>query len=255
MLRRLVAVAAAALLLAGCTATGGSAGGSGDPDADPPTGTLTIAAAASLADAAATIADAFERDHPGVDVRPIVSDGSSTLATQIDAGAPYDVFISADERTMAQIAALVGEPLPLATNRLVIVVPAGNPGDVHELADLAHVSTVLCAPEVPCGAASQRLLELAGTPVQAVSLEQSVRGVLAKVEANAVDAGLVYSTDAAASASVETIAAAGSDLVVNRAVIAVVLDTPEPELAASLVRFFTGDEGREVLDGLGFGAP
>src|SRR5690606_14933003 len=98
-------------------------------------------------------------------------------------------------------------------------------------------------------------LALHGLDVRPVSLEQSVRGVLAKVEADAVDAGLVYSTDAAASASVETIAVAGAERVVNRAMAAGVLDSPEPQLAAELVRFIADDEGRAVLDGLGFGAP
>lgn len=241
--RRIVAAAAAVLLLAGCSPTEGQ------------TATLTIASAASLADAMSTIAEAFEHDNPGVDVQPIVSDGSSTLATQIRAGAPYDIFVSADEPTMAGVAELVGEPVPLATNQLVIVVPQGNPGEVRGLADLPGVSTVLCAPEVPCGAASEQLLALNGLEVRAVSLEQSVRGVLAKVEANAVDAGLVYSTDAAASETVETVAAAGAERVVNRAVVAVVLDSSERELADALVRFIAGDEGRAVLDSLGFGAP
>ncbi|WP_342384381.1 molybdate ABC transporter substrate-binding protein [Agrococcus sp. KRD186] len=252
MRRRVAAAVAAALLLAGCSPADG--GGPAAPG-DEPTAALTIASAASLAEAMATIAEAFERTRPGIDVRPIVSDGSATLATQIRAGAPYDVFVSADEPSMAGVAELVGEPVPLATNRLVIVVPSGNPGGVRGLADLADVSTVLCAPEVPCGAASARLLALHGLDVRPVSLEQSVRGVLAKVEADAVDAGLVYSTDAAASASVETIAVAGAEQVVNRAMAAVVLDSPEPQLAAELVRFIAGDEGRAVLDGLGFGAP
>ncbi len=248
MRRRLAAVTAATLLLAGC-------GASGDADDGDQRASLTIASAASLADAMGTIAEAFERDHDGVDVQPVVSDGSSTLATQIRAGAPYDVFVSADEPTMAGVAELVGEPLPLATNALVIVVPLGNPGGVRELRDLAGVSTVLCAPEVPCGAASERLLALGGVELRPVSLEQSVRGVLTKVEANAVDAGLVYSTDAAASEAVETIDAAGADRVVNRAVVADVLDSPEPELAAELARFIAGDEGRAVLAELGFGPP
>lgn len=243
--------AIAALLLAGCATTSTA---SGDAGTTGPGGTITVAAAASLGEAFETIAERFERDHPGVDVRPIVIDGSSTLATQIRAGAPYDVFVSADEATMARVAELVGVPAPIATSTLVIVVPAGNPGGVDSLDDLASVSTVLCAPEVPCGSASARLLEIAGVDVTPVSLEQSVRGVLAKVEADAVDAGLVYETDAAASDAVESIVPVGADLVANRAVIAAVEGSAQPELARAFVAYAQGD-GRAVLDELGFGAP
>lgn len=253
MRRRVAAAVAAALLLAGCSTAVG--GGPADPGDGEHTASLTIASAASLADAMETIAQGFEGEHPGVDVQPVISEGSATLATQIRAGAPYDVFVSADEPTMEGVAELVGEPVPLATNQLVIVVPKGNPGDVQGLADLTGVSTVVCARAVPCGAASVRLLDLNGIELTPVSLEQNVRAVLAKVENNAVDAGLVYSTDASASDSVETIAAAGADQVVNRAVIAAVLDSPELELAEQLVRSITGDDARSVLDGLGFGAP
>lgn len=253
-----VAAALAVMTIVGC-AGGDSVGGGtarpSSPDAGADAGSITIAAAASLGSALETISERFEDDHPGVDVQPIVIDGSSTLATQIRAGAPYDVFVSADESTMAGLGALVDVAVPIATNTLVIVVPEGNPGGVASLVDLARVSTVLCAPEVPCGSASQRLLEQAGVAVQPVSLEQSVRGVLTKVEANAVDAGLVYASDAAASDSVETIEAEGAALVVNRAVIAVVEGSAEPELAASLVAYVAGADGREVLAELGFGAP
>lgn len=254
MRRTTLALAAALAVgtIAGCA--GGGAAGQSSPD-ESPGGSITVAAAASLGTAMETIAERFEHEHPGVDVQPIVIDGSSTLATQIRAGAPYDVFVSADEPTMAGIAELVGVAAPIATNTLVIVVPEGNPGGVASLEDLSRVSTVLCAPEVPCGNASERLLEQAGVDVQPVSLEQSVRGVLTKVEANAVDAGLVYASDAAASDAVETIEAEGAALVVNRAVIAVVNDSSEPELAAALAAYVAGTEGRAVLDDLGFGAP
>lgn len=251
--RRLVAAPAlVALLLGGCAAPTPAAS---EVSAGGERPTITIAAAASLGDALQRIADRFEHENPSVDVRPIVIDGSSTLARQIEAGAPFDVFVSADEATMASVSGLVEEPVPIATSTLVIVVPAGNPGGVDAIDDLATVSTVLCAPEVPCGSASQRLLALSGVDARPVTLAQSVRGVLAQVETNAVDAGLVYATDAAASESVETIEVAGAEHVVNRAVIAAVRASPEPALAAALVEYVAGRPGRAVLDELGFGAP
>ena len=123
-----------------------------------PAGSLTVYAAASLTGAFDELATMFEERHPSVDVRPVVYDGSSTLATQIVEGAPADVFASADERTMARVVeeGLAADPLIFATNSLVIVVPAGNPAGVSGLQDFADpaATIVLCAVEVPCGAAS-----------------------------------------------------------------------------------------------------
>lgn len=215
---------------------------------------ITVAVAASLADAMDEIASDFEAAHPGMRVRPLVIDGSNALATQLHAGAPFDVFISADERTMASVGELVGTAAPIATSTLVIVVPVGNPGGVDSLDDLARVSTVLCAPEVPCGAATGRLLELAGVEVAPRSLEPNVRSVLLKVATDSVDAGLVYATDAAASASTETIVPTGADQIVNRAMIATVVDSTHPELAEAFVDYAL-DAGAAVLARRGFGAP
>src|SRR5690606_26997339 len=114
-------------------------------------------------------------------------DGSSTLVAQLAEGATADVFASADESTMAKGVdeGLVADAQVFATNTLVVAVPAGNPGDVEELADLAdeHVTVVLCAVEAPCGAASQRLLDTAGVSVRPASFEQNVTAVLTKVAA------------------------------------------------------------------------
>jgi molybdate transport system substrate-binding protein len=257
------ALIAAALALAGCA---GSAGGS-DPAAtqaatDPvgePTGKLTIYAAASLEAAFDELATRFEERHPSLDVLPIVYDGSSTLATQIDEGAPVDVFASADETNMQKVvdAGLAESPALFATNTLVIVTPAGNARSVEDLSDFADdgATIVLCASEVPCGAASQALLSNAGLAVVPASFEQNVTAVLTKVAADEADAGLVYATDARGRGDVESIVPEGAADVVNRYPVVALTDAPNPVAARAFAEFVLGGEGQAVLAGLGFGAP
>ncbi|MFT4050924.1 MAG: molybdate ABC transporter substrate-binding protein [Microbacterium sp.] len=252
------ALAASVLLLAGCT-SGTSSPGLESSSAADISGELTVYAAASLGSAFDDIAAAFEAEHPGVDVLPITYDGSSTLATQIIEGASVDVFASADESNMAKVtdASLAGSAELFASNTLVVAVPEGNPGGVEELADLAgdDVTVVLCAPEVPCGAASETLLENAGVTVTPASLEQNVTAVLTKVAAGEADAGLVYATDVIGDDDVESFVPEGAADVVNRYPIVALADAPNPDAAAAFVAFVLGDEGQEILEGYGFGAP
>ncbi|MFV0426510.1 MAG: molybdate ABC transporter substrate-binding protein [Beutenbergiaceae bacterium] len=232
--------------------------GTAAADQDLLSGTLTVYAAASLTDSFDEIAAAFEDAHPGVDVAPVIYDGSSTLATQIIEGAPADVFASANEANMDKVvqAGLAQEPTLFATNTLVIAVPLGNPGEVTGLADLANpdLTVVLCAPEVPCGAASATLLQQQNLEVEPDSMEQNVRAVLTKVSNDIADAGLVYATDAAVEPEVETVEAAGADQVINRYPLVALTEAANPEAAAAFVEFVTGPQGQSVLAGYGFGS-
>jgi len=253
------------LLLAACAAP--SPGTTAEPPAAPSLpetpaveGELVISAAASLTAAFDEIAAAFEAAHPDVEILPIEYDGSSTLATQIIEGKPVDVFASADEANLQKVvdAGLVTSDPPLfATNTLVVAVPVGNPAGIESLADLANagVAVVLCAPEVPCGAASRRLLDLDGVVVAPASEEQNVTAVLTKVAAGEADAGLVYATDVAGRDDVESFVPDRADEVVNRYPIAALDAAPNPVAAAAFVRFVTGPEGRAILVGFGFGSP
>jgi molybdate transport system substrate-binding protein len=262
---RLIAfLALAAAALAGCaTSSDGPVEG---PDAsneartsegENVTGELTVFAAASLQAAFDEIAADFEAENPGIDVNPIVYDGSSTLATQIQEGAEVDVFASADEANMEKVGDLAVEPVLFAANTLVLVTPAGNPGGIETLADLADPGklVVLCAEEVPCGAASATLLENAGLEVSADSYEQNVTAVLTKVAAGEADAGLVYATDVAGRDDVEHTTPDGADDVVNRYPISVLTAAAAPDAAALFVEFVTGEKGQSILRTLGFGAP
>lgn len=256
------AVAASVLLLTGCAGvTDASSSAAPTPAATNTevTGDLTIYAAASLRTAFDEIAARFEDENPGVAVAPIAYDGSSTLATQIVGGATPDVFASADEANMAKVTAggLASDPALFATNTLVIVVPAGNPGEVVTLSDLGNdsVTVVLCAPEVPCGAASHTLLANAGVTVIPASLEQNVTAVLTKVQSDEADAGLVYATDVRNQPDIESLVPEGAADVVNRYPIAALTDAPNADAAAAFTEFVLGEEGQAVLAELGFGAP
>lgn len=248
MRRPAVALAALVLALTGCAASTPPAS---DDDMN---GTLTVYAAASLQASFEEIAGAFTAQHPDVRISPAY-DGSSTLATQIAEGAPADVFASADEATMAKVSELASDPAVFATNTLVIVVPAGNPKKVASLADLSGVVTVLCAPEVPCGAASARLLEGADVTVDPASLEQNVTAVLTKVAAGEADAGLVYATDVVGRDDVEAIVPQGSGDVVNRYEIAALTDAANRAAADAFVAFVLSEPGQRILADRGFGAP
>ncbi|MGN8551408.1 UNVERIFIED_CONTAM: molybdate ABC transporter substrate-binding protein [Microbacterium sp. SLM126] len=268
MLRRpilMTALITGLLVVAGCASAGDEPAGPVTPGPSEPvvteelTGELTIFAAASLGTAFDELATQFEARHPQLEVLPISYDGSSTLATQLIEGAPADVFASADEDNMQRVvdAGLASAPELFASNTLVIAVPAGNPGGVESIEDLGAdgLTVVLCAPEVPCGAASRTLLADNGVTVSPASLEQNVTAVLTKVAAGEADAGLVYATDVLSRDDVEPVEAAGAGEVVNRYPIAALAEAGNPAAAAAFLEFVLSDTGRAVLDELGFGAP
>ena len=250
-----IVLAAVALALTGCAAPAEDTP-SPSPAAEQSTvsGELTVYAAASLSGAFDAIGEAFVAENPDVKISPVY-DGSSTLVTQILEGAPADVFASADEANMDKAADVAVDPQLFASNTLVIAVPAGNPGGVETLADLADVTTVLCAPEVPCGAASAKLLTAAGVTVEAASLEQNVTAVLTKVAASEADAGLVYATDVIGRDDVEVIVPDGAGEVVNHYPIAALSDAPNAEAAEAFVAFVLSEAGQKILADFGFGAP
>lgn len=251
--RRLAAILAAAVLLGGCSAAAPEGSGA-------PTGTLTVFAAASLKDTFTELAGQYEREHPGVQVS-LSFDGSSSLATQIMAGAPADVFAAADQPTMDRVAGsglLRGEPAAFASNTMVLVVPPGNPANIASFADAARpgVDLVVCAPQLPCGAAAAGDAASAGLALQPVSEELSVGSVLGKVTAGEADAGIVYVTDAlAAGAQVTAIPLDVPSPARNSYPIAAIEGRTSPALAQGFIDLVMGDAGRRVLLEAGFGAP
>ncbi len=257
----LLAMVVAALFITGCS-TGTPAANHGSAPAALSrelSGELTIFAAASLTGSFEEMAETFSAQYPAVTVKSIVYDGSSTLATQLKEGASVDVFASADTRTMAEVVdvgLLVGQPSVFATNTLKIAVQTGNPLGIHSLSDLADkgVLVVLCAPQVPCGAASHRLLSLENVSVTPVSEEQNVKGVLTLVSTGEADAGLVYTTDIeAAAGAVDGIAVSGAERAVNDYAIGIPTSALNPTVAKAFVRWVLSGQGQAILASFGFG--
>ncbi|MEO5834124.1 MAG: molybdate ABC transporter substrate-binding protein [Nakamurella sp.] len=253
-------------MLAGCGSGSGTptvaANGSGSSASEATAAaavprTLTVFAAASLKPTFTTLGTTFEAGHPGTAVVFSFA-GSSDLVTQLQNGAPADIFASADTTTMTKAAdagLVSGPPVDFATNTLTIVTPPENPAGITSFADLAGdgVSEVICASAVPCGSATKKIETATGITLTPVSEEQSVTDVLNKVESGEADAGLVYVTDATkAGDKVVAIAFPESSGAVNTYPIGVLKDSSDAELAQAFVTLVTGPEGRAVLSAAGF---
>lgn len=227
-------------MLAGCA---GSAGAQPGAEGQP-----TVFAAASL-----------NKILPEIEPDANYSfDGSSGLVDQLAGGAPADVFASADERNMnraVEEGLIDGEPRMFATNHLVIVVPKGNPGEVSGFdSSLEGIKLVVCAEEVPCGAATKRVADANGLELSPVSEETKVTDVLGKIASGEGDAGLVYATDAASSDEVEVLEVPHAADDPNTYWVAVVRDAAHPEAARAFVDSLAGEWG-EQLQSFGFGPP
>lgn len=262
-LGRAAAVGVVILLLAATAACGADetepmAGASAE-SGEVPSGKITVLAAASLTESFETIGADFEAANEGTAIT-FSFGSSSTLATQIKEGAPVDVFASANESTMQQVtdAGLNDEPAQFATNVLEIAVPPGNPGDIAGLQDFAdeNLRIAICAPEVPCGSAAEKVFESAGIEAKPDTLEQDVKATLQKVQLDEVDAALVYRTDVvSAGDQVEGMPFDEAESAVNNYPIATLTEAPNPELAKAFTEYVLSGEGAEVLSGVGFGTP
>ena len=161
---------------------------------------IIVFAAASLKKTFTDIGEQFKTDNPGASVEFSFA-GSSDLVTQLTQGAPADVFASADTKNMdkaAQAGLLARDPVNFASNTLTIAVAPGNPKKIASFKDLTQqgLNVVVCAPQVPCGSATQKVEQATGVTLNPVSEESSVSDVLNKVTTGQADAGVVYVTDA-----------------------------------------------------------
>jgi len=175
---------------------------------------ILVSIAASTTDAAESLADRFTADTK----LPVTLNAgdSSTLAAQIVAGAPAALFLSANRKwaDFVNEKGLAVESTPLLGNRLVLIVPVGNPAKVTSLADLTAAAVrrlALAGPAVPAGMyARQALTKL--NLLSALETEgkivdgDNVRVALAFVERGEAEAGIVYATDARIAPGVEVVA-------------------------------------------------
>jgi molybdate transport system substrate-binding protein len=249
MKRGLVLAALAVILLSGCGSS-----------ASPANSKIVVFAAASLKNSFTEIGERFKTDNPGTDVEFSFA-GSSDLVTQLSQGAQADVFASADIKNMQKAAdggLLAGNPVNFASNTLTIAVAPGNPKNIRSFQDLTQtgLSVVVCASQVPCGSATQKIEQATGVKLAPVSEESSVTDVLNKLTSGQADAGLVYVTDArAAGNKVVSVPFHESAGAVNTYPIAVLKGAKNTDLARKFVTLVTSESGQKILSAAGFAKP
>ena len=233
-----------ALLLGLCTACDGSEGRSGPID---------VYAAASLAEVL-----------PQIDPDARFSfAGSDELATQIREGAPADVYAAASSKYAQELfeEGLVEQPVTFASNRLVLVVPRGNPAAIESVEDVLRpgMRLVVAAEGVPAGEYTRAVLEKLGLSAaleNVVSNEDDVKGVAGKVALGEADAGFVYATDVTPVEdrvlAIELPPSAQPPIAYQ---VAVVTASDDEEAAREFVEKLRSRESREALARVGFGTP
>jgi molybdate transport system substrate-binding protein len=225
-----------------------------------PSGEITVFAAASLTGSFDAIAKQFEKKYPDVDVKTDY-DASSNLATQINQGAPADVFASADEDNLKKTVdagTVTPPPVVFARNRLEIAVEKGNPKKIRRLADLRKSGTVvvLCADQVPCGKYAAESLAKAGVTVTPASKEENAKATLTKVSIGEADASIVYLTDVKAARGTTTgVRIADKVNVIATYPMAIVKDSRNATAAKAWVQFVMSRAGQKTLQSFGFLPP
>jgi molybdate transport system substrate-binding protein len=232
---------------------------------------LTIYGAASLKSAIDQAKTAWETGHPGSKLT-IATDSSAALETQIEQGAPADVFLSADTtnpKKLVDKGLAAGPVTSFAGNQLTVIVPSANPAGIETPADLARpgIKVIAAGDAVPitkyAGQLVANLARQSGYPADFVaaysaniaSKEDNVKAVVAKIELGEGDAGIVYVTDAKASTKVATIdVPAGANVPAAYAGV-VVKASPNPAAAEAFLDWFAGPDGRAILASFGFLPP
>ena len=258
-----VAAVASLTLAAACGSDGSTSAGSGSSPAAPgsgaASGTVTVFAAASLTESFTSLGRQFEAAHPGTTVK-FNFGASSSLAENINQGAPADVFASASPKNMQQVVDADGasDSKTFARNVMQIAVPPDNPAGVREVTDLArsNVKVALCQPQVPCGAVAQQVFENVNITVKPVTQGADVKAVLTTVQLGEVDAGMVYRTDVrAAGTKVRGIEIPADQNASTSYPIAALTEAPNPVGAAAFVDYVLSPDGEKVLEQAGFAAP
>lgn len=239
-------------------------------DAPEPVPPLTVFAAASLTESFKAIADAYTRRNPGIALQFSFA-GSQQLAAQLEQGAHADVFASADQRWMdyaREHSLTSGEAVVFARNRLIVVVPKSNPARINRLQDLARrgIKLVVAGEAVPAGKYSRAMLANLGTLdgfgarfpsrvlANVVSNEETVKGVVTKVQLGEADAGIVYVTDVTAEVSrfVTRLEIPEAQNVIAAYPISAVRSSENQEGARDFIAFVLSDDGQRILHQHGF---
>jgi molybdate transport system substrate-binding protein len=214
---------------------------------------------------------AYEAVNPGTDLT-ISTDSSSALETQIEQGAPADVFLSADTTNPQKLVDdgfASGEAVPFAGNKLTVIVPTDNPAAIQSPADIAKpgVLVIAAGDEVPITKYATQLVEnlaaaaddpegfVAAYATNVASKEDNVSAIVSKIELGEGDAGIVYVTDAAASEEVTPIGVPDAANVPATYAGVVVSESPNQDAAAAFLDWLTGPDGQAILSSFGFLPP
>lgn len=219
--------------------------------------TLTVFAAASLQQPFEKIARSYESAHPEVKVA-LSFDGSQNLVEQMVSGAPAGVLATANQKTMDRALkhGVVSNPTRFTANTLTLVVPRNNPAHVTGFnTTLDKAKLVICAPQVPCGAATQRLAKINDHVLKPVSEESKVSDVRGKVESGQADAGIVYRTDAkrAGDAVLQFPIPHSSEVVNSYPIAAATAHNVDQNDARAFIALVLSPEGQKILHDAGFG--
>jgi molybdate transport system substrate-binding protein len=242
--------------------------GACSPSAAPAPTPLTIYAAASLRGVVEEAKAAYETANPGVRIT-LSTDSSSALETQIEQGAPADVFLAADAtnpKKLVDQGLAAGEPITFARNTLTVIVPIANAARIASPADLARtgIKVVAAGDQVPITTYARQLLDnlakepgypadfVARVAANVVSKEDNVKAVVAKIELGEGDAGIVYVTDAQASTKVATVDVPDAANVPATYAAVVVKASKNPDAARTFLSWFAGPDGAAILASFGF---
>lgn len=256
--RRLSLSSLLVVLVALTTAVAATPAGAGTAAARKPTGTITVSAAASLTEAFTAIGEKFQKQNPKATVT-FNFGSSSALVTQVQGGAPADVFASAALTNMDKLVSggqVTTTPTPFARNQMQIAVKPGNPQKVAAVADLANVGTIaLCGTTVPCGVYAASVLEKANVtiPESSITRGADVKAALAAVSQGDAHAAIVYETDVQAAGTAVT----GVDVPAAQNVVAVypiapIAATANPKLAKAFIDYVASPAGQKILAKYGF---
>jgi molybdate transport system substrate-binding protein len=218
-------------------------------------GSITVLAASSLTKGFTALGKEFQAANPGTKV--VFGFGSSSdLETQIEQGAPADVFASADQANMDKVLKAgdnTGTPVSFVKNKLEIAVEKGNPKHIATLSDLTKSGTVvvLCDPSVPCGKFAVQVLANAKVTLTPKSLEANAKATLSKVELGEADAAIVYVSDVASSGKVAGVTIPDAVNVVTTLPIVALKDSKNSALAKAWDAFVVSHSS-ELVSTYGF---
>ena len=224
---------------------------------------LTISAAISMKDSLDEIQRDFTAANPSVTVACNYG-ASGTLQRQIEQGAPVDVYVSASPKQMDALETkgllLSGTRKNLLRNEVVLIVPKNSSSHISSFQDLARPDVKPIAlgepTTVPAGEYAKEVLTylgIYGSVQPKAVLAKDVRQVLTYVETGEVDAGIVYSTDAASSSKVKVVATAPEKSHAPAIYpVAVIKTSKNPASARAFEDFLLGAQARAIFQKYGF---